>query len=712
MPAEVAVVRAFVARVARRLVMLAALEGAAVGLVVAVVLTLVGWPTRASVVSPAAAGLIALALGAIAAAVAARPGVSTAALAAEHAAPESRNLIVTALELSADGGDGASLPPATTPYVADVVLRRASVLAGRLDPARLFPAWRRALTVAAVAVVWVVALARVTGGSLVGPAASGIATIDRVDADVTPPAYTGRAPRTLRNPDRIELLEGSVVTLHVRANADAIVVRTADSSAGAGVHPGSDGAFTVQVPAAATGFVTLEPRAVAGAAGAPGAAGPDRLIGLTVVPDAAPAARVTAPGKDLVMPDGNRTLDVAVEAGDDIGIASLTLKYTKVSGSGERYTFVEGEVPLALTRASATAWQGRVHWNLGSLGLDAGDIVVYRAVVADARPGRAPVESDAFIAEVASPGMVAADGFALNPEEDRYALSQQMIVLKTARLIEGRGRLAADVFADSAAAIAAEQRRVRAEFVFMMGGEVNDAGANDNTGDLNEEAEAAGEADILAGREANQGRIALRRATRAMSLVARELDRAAADTALVYARQAVKDLEEAFSRNRILLRALAQREDLDPARRLSGTDFSDLSRAPRALLPVADDARARALRDVLGGIARLRRGDRVADGAAAGVTGDAREASALAERVLRLDPSSAAMQGAARSLTDAAAALARGDTVPARRSLDAASLAVAAEMRRALPPDPAAGPALERGAARGALADLLRGARP
>ena len=172
------------------------------------------------------------------------------------------------------------------------------------------------------------------------------------------------------------------------------------------------------------GFITIEPRS------ASGQAGERRLIGITIVPDSAPRARVVTPGHDLLVPDGKRTLDVAVEATDDIGVASLRLRYTVVSGSGERFAFKEGTVPLTVDSSRSTRWRGRATWNLEPLGLEAGDMVVYRAVAGDAHAGPVPtaVESDAYIIEVASPGGVAAAGFAVDPEQERYAVSTRRVV--------------------------------------------------------------------------------------------------------------------------------------------------------------------------------------------------------------------------------------------------------------------------------------------
>ena len=62
--------------------------------------------------------------------------------------------------------------------------------------------------------------------------------------------------------------------------------------------------------------------------------------------------------------------------------------------------------------------------------------------------------------------------------------------------------------------IGAEERQVRAMFVFMLGGEFEDAAIGDT---LNEVAEAESEGDIAAGRLRNQARVDLGTATRQMS---------------------------------------------------------------------------------------------------------------------------------------------------------------------------------------------------
>src|SRR6185312_4626133 len=145
-------------------------------------------------------------------------------------------------------------------------------------------------------------------------------------------------------------------------------------------------------------------------------------------------------------------------------------------------------------------------------------------------------------------------------------------------------------YANASADLAAEQRKVRAQVVFMMGGELADApDPNGSMTAINEEAEAEGEDDLLAGRNANKGRVALLRAIRSMSRAATSLNPADLQSALPNERAALASLESAFSHARILLRALSEREKLDLTRRLTGA-LNDASSDVRPIAPPTEDA--------------------------------------------------------------------------------------------------------------------------
>ena len=88
-----------------------------------------------------------------------------------------------------------------------------------------------------------------------------------------------------------------------------------------------------------------------------------------------------------------------------------------MTGSGENFEFQEGEIPLALEPASVRDWSGSASRSIAELGLKDGDMIVYRAVAADARPGDGSAASDAFIIEISKLGVAAGDAFTL-PEEE------------------------------------------------------------------------------------------------------------------------------------------------------------------------------------------------------------------------------------------------------------------------------------------------------
>jgi hypothetical protein len=690
------VLRGCFAAAARRLRVLAAAHGAAAGLSVAAFLSLIG--------AAPADGRMALALGlglgvAGAAVAATLRRAPTAALAAriERATPASRNLIATSAELLDAGAPPARPVPA---HLTARILNDASAVASTIDLRRLFPARRAMTLVAASLVLWSVTLVATrrpslwpAGSSSASTASTG-AVLRGIDVEITPPHYTGRAPERVRDPERIQAFAGSRITLTIGADAAAIDVETLAGRVS--LSPDSRGAFTRTILADSDGFIAIAPQSASGTLGA------RRLIGLSVLPDLAPRVRLTAPGRDLRLPAGPHTVPLEIEADDDVGLASMRLVYTRVSGSGENFTFTSGEVPVAVSEKDARTWSARASWALAPLGLEPGDMVIYRAIAADRMPGRAPAESDAFIVEILGPGAVPSDGFAVDDRVDRYAISQQMVIVKTQRLLAERATMSAGDFLERSRDLAAEQRQVRAEFVFMMGGELADEGIDPHS--LNEEEEAAGEDDLAAGRLANQGRADLMRAIRSMSRAATRLYDADTEAALPIEQDALTYLQRAFSRSRYILRTLGARAQLDFTRRLTGV-VSDVARDVRPAAAAAPNPRLAALRTALADVAAL-----ASDPTRATDSGVGR-AVAIAQQVLRLDPSSTAYRDATSALVGMGRA-----TTPARDGANAAAIDAAldrtatrlAELIRTellIAPEPASA---SLDALAGALADALR----
>ena len=224
----------------------------------------------------------------------------------------------------------------------------------------------------AIAVIVGCALLASVGGrsGLTAPGGTGSAgepaNAGSISVRITPPAYTARPIETLTDPVQVTTIAGS----RVRIESQSRVLRewVAVESAGLELRARED------LPA--------------------------RFLSVMVVPDTPPAVRINEPGRDTALATGTGTLTIGLDGRDDLGLASLALQFTKVSGGGENVTFTEGAIPIAIERVSAREWRGRAQWPLDGLGLAEGDVLVYRAVARDANPAGAPVQSDAFLVEI------------------------------------------------------------------------------------------------------------------------------------------------------------------------------------------------------------------------------------------------------------------------------------------------------------------------
>ena len=167
---------------------------------------------------------------------------------------------------------------------------------------------------------------------------------------------------------------------------------------------------------------------------------------------------------------------------------------------------------------------------------------------------------------------------------------------------------------------------VKAEFVFMTGGEVED-----------EVAEAEAGHELAEGRGENQSQVDLLAAIREMSRAEARLNAGDTAQALVFERAALRALQRAFDRRRYLLRTLPERARIDTSRRLTG-DLKDARSSTRDARPHEPDRGAVAARAALQGL-----GAAVARGLAAD--------PALASQLLAVDPESADLRRAALTLS-------------------------------------------------------------
>lgn len=541
------------------------------------------------------------------------------------------NLIVTAMELR-------ERPRPVPAEIRDEILRQAEARLTQVDPSRTVPLRQPLVVMLAVVLGLAALLTTGPGGGLALPAAIGAGVeaiapgIDNFTVQVVPPAYSGRPAETMTAPVQITVVAGSRIRLAVASAAEDVIAEIAGQAPLTLTRTG-DG-FSGEWLADRSTAVSIRPAAAEGREA--------KFLSVIVVPDAPPVVRVPEPGKDLAISGTRGRIAIEVDAQDDLGLASLVVKFTKASGGGEALTFTEGEVALTLDRVDGRHWRGRAEWVLDGLALSDGDVLVYRAIARDRNPNGSPVQSDQYLVEVGRLAGAVGSGFALPAEEKKYAISQQMVIYKTEQLIASAkgqsGRGPGEGWLEQNQLLAIEQRMVRAEVVFLGGGEVQD-----------EVEEAAHSHEVSEGRLENTGRAEMLRAINFMSRAEAELNDGKASAALVLEREALRSLERAFDRRRYFLRTLPDRSRIDTTRRLTGN---------------LKDARSwtRERRDGGGSPALQAQRALMRDLAAAANTGIGVDA-ALAARVAAIDPAQPSLQQAAVALASAQGDQARRDAV-------------------------------------------------
>lgn len=556
------------------------------------------------------------------------------------------NLVVTAAELQAR-------PRPVRADIRDEIVRQAEARLSLVDAAHMVPLGQPMIVAAAVlagafAVLTIgpESVPRLPG-AMSGAVQASTRGIERVAVHVTPPAYSGRPAESLADPVQITVVAGSRIRLVAASAADGMVAEIA------GQPPlvmtrAADG-FSGEWVARQSTAVAIRPA---------GGEGRDvKFLSVIVVADAPPVVRMPQPGTDLAISGTKGRITIGVDAQDDLGLASLSVRFTKASGGGESVTFTEGEVPLAITRSDGRHWRGRAEWVLDGLDLSDGDVLVYRAIARDHNPNGTPVQSEQYLVEVGRLAGAVGSGFALPAEEKKFAISQQMVIYKTEQLIASvkgsPSRSLGEAWMEQNQNLAVEQRMVRSEVVFLSGGEVQD-----------EVEEAAHSHEIAEGRLENSGRAEMVRALNFMSRAESELNAGRAVDALVLEREALKALERAFDRRRYFLRTLPERSRIDTTRRLTGN-------RSEARPWVRDRGRVEAP----AGLTRTRElMHELAAAANAAMGADA----PLAAKIAAIDPADASLQKAAVALATAA-------DEPARRAaLWAAMQAVTAHAIKGL----------------------------
>ncbi len=206
-----------------------------------------------------------------------------------------------------------------------------------------------------------------------------------VEAKVEPPAYTEFPSYVARDSARVEVWEGSRITLNIQASrpANAIEVEWPKMKEPVAATLAKDRrSGSMVLNAETSGAFSLRLRDELGLASRPET--PRRLV---VKPDSPPVISTRGSEKaEESRPDD--TLRVAVATRDDIAVASVELHYAieRAKGGSASKEQESGHVTSALKGLGTSAARGILDLPLKSLGLRPGDTLSYRVRVADNRP--------------------------------------------------------------------------------------------------------------------------------------------------------------------------------------------------------------------------------------------------------------------------------------------------------------------------------------
>lgn len=542
---------------------------------------------------------------------------------------------------------------------------------------------------------------------------------------IDPPAYAGRRAVDARGEGPIPVLPGSRVRLRSRFPARWDSVRVTRIGAGALPVRRAGREWTAEWPAApAERGVLLE--AFAG-----GERVASRTAAVVAEADRPPQVELREPREDLVLGATRGRVPLAAVAVDDFGIGDIRLTWIVSRGSGESFTFEEGEWPLGRLRHEGASARGELVLDLATLKLQPGDVIHLRAVARDRNDVTGPGEgvSATRMIRIAKPDemhtVTTTIGLPAEVEKNPI-LSQRMLIILTERLRDESARIGRARTEERSRELAYEQGRLRGrvgEQIFTRstggmaapdahygfedeeggagGGHAHEGGGHgaEEPGHEEEEHGAPGPDEVLEAASASTGAgtleevshlhddapvISVNRtllaAYNAMWEAERSLQQTEPAAAIPHQYEALRLLQEAQQGERVYARGRVETPPVDVGATRGTGKLDDAEPAPRAGAPALPQARPHLAR--LEGIASSIEGPGVAD-----------ELASLAADLLadpRVDPRAAALlsraadaaragrtEEAARQLRSARALLARalegGDRPPVPQTDDPAA---------------------------------------
>jgi hypothetical protein len=422
-------------------------------------------------------------------------------------------------------------------------------------------------------------------------------SIEGLRVRVVPPAYSGLSVEEVSGDAPVRALIGSQIEVNLNTSGTVDGATLSFNGASNSMRALGAGRFNGAFTANASG--AFEARVVADERSAPAPI----VRAVEVYNDVAPEARITEPASDqLLRALPNSPVVVRWTATDDLGLASVALKYIKSRGLGDSAKFTNGEASIgSVEHVSAREWRGTTALDLQRLDMQPGDTLVFWIEARDRNPNANTGRSASLAIAVAAPALAKLNLSDLMPNEiGRFLLSERQIIMRTEKLHSERARLAQVELKRRANDIAAEQRDFKNsfnDFIHLEGeGEENETSASGSAPTVEEQVRAS-ETERTAPHfhgipepptNAPTSVKDMTYAIRAMWDAEDALTNADTMQALNYERDALARLKRAQAAVRYVPPVVAQSKPLDLKRRYAGelaeirTRLEKLARRPEA----------------------------------------------------------------------------------------------------------------------------------
>jgi hypothetical protein len=301
------------------------------------------------------------------------------------------------------------------------------------------------------------------------------ATVSSVNINITPPAYTGRLPRTEQRlnleveagsrilwkfitsqaADKLELVFNDSVTIPAKPGSDSKTVWELSSTIK------SPAFYQVKVNGKSSDYYKLE-----------------------CIKDKEPVIIVKTPAAHSSIDFGERPVTkLQTHISDDYGIKQASLVATIASGKGEAVKFKEQKIPFNTFVAGGTQYELQQSIDLSTLGMVPGDELYFFVSATD--NFQQETRSDIYTVKIedtaelmSMEGLIS--GVDLKPE---FFRSQRQIIIETEQLIKSRASMSEQDFKEKSNDLGNDQKLLRLRYGKFLGEEAETEIGGEQHGD-------------------------------------------------------------------------------------------------------------------------------------------------------------------------------------------------------------------------------------